>query len=211
MAGLGATSGEAIDLGATLRALRRRADLSQRELAARSGIPQGTIARIESGQATDPRFRTVERLARAVNAQLTVSLPAGDTSAGDAPAGDTSAGDTSAGDNPAGDAPAGDNPAGDTPAGVGSAALAVGADGPRDAAGRHCPAHLDGREVREPRDWPGAWWAGWYDLPEPLWPLKLPAATWRLDRRERDRRRRGAAVRRRVQIRRPACRRRRGG
>jgi transcriptional regulator with XRE-family HTH domain len=55
-----------------LRALRRQADLSQRELAQRSGVPQSTIARIESGAATDPRFRTVERIVAAAGATLDV-------------------------------------------------------------------------------------------------------------------------------------------
>ena len=36
------------DLGRTVRALRREADLSQRELARCSGVPQATIARIEA-------------------------------------------------------------------------------------------------------------------------------------------------------------------
>ncbi|SCG45557.1 GNAT family N-acetyltransferase [Micromonospora inositola] len=46
--------GPRVDLGGTLRALRRQADLSQRQLAERSGVPQATIARIESGRTADP-------------------------------------------------------------------------------------------------------------------------------------------------------------
>ncbi|MEK8108445.1 helix-turn-helix transcriptional regulator [Micromonospora sp. M12] len=42
------------DLGGMLRALRRQADLSQRQLAERAGVPQPTLARIESGRAVDP-------------------------------------------------------------------------------------------------------------------------------------------------------------
>ncbi|WP_233512709.1 helix-turn-helix domain-containing protein [Micromonospora deserti] len=38
------------DLGAALRALRRQADLSQRELAECSGVPKSTVAWIEAGQ-----------------------------------------------------------------------------------------------------------------------------------------------------------------
>ncbi|WFF02572.1 GNAT family N-acetyltransferase [Micromonospora sp. WMMD964] len=64
------------DLGRALRALRRRADLSQRELAEKSGVPQPTLARIESGRAVDPRFRTVERLVRAAGGELAVGVPA---------------------------------------------------------------------------------------------------------------------------------------
>ncbi|WP_328422851.1 helix-turn-helix domain-containing protein [Micromonospora sp. NBC_00389] len=40
-----------INVGAALRSLRRRADLSQRELAERSGVPKSTLARIEAGRA----------------------------------------------------------------------------------------------------------------------------------------------------------------
>jgi transcriptional regulator with XRE-family HTH domain len=47
--------------GRMLRDARRRAELTQRELAAKSGIPQETIARIERGRA-DPRLNTLDRL-----------------------------------------------------------------------------------------------------------------------------------------------------
>ncbi|MEP7003708.1 MAG: helix-turn-helix domain-containing protein [Chloroflexota bacterium] len=57
-----------------LRAARSHAGLTQRELAARAGVPQPTIAAIESG-AQDPRFRTLERLVRASGQELDV-LPA---------------------------------------------------------------------------------------------------------------------------------------
>ncbi|MGS2615586.1 helix-turn-helix domain-containing protein [Micromonospora sp. LZ34] len=62
----------AIDVGAALSALRRRADLSQRELARRSGVPKSTVARIESDPGADPRLRTVERLVRAAGGELVV-------------------------------------------------------------------------------------------------------------------------------------------
>jgi len=44
-----------------LRHARRRAGLTQRQLAARTGIPQETIARIEAGR-VDPRVTTLDRL-----------------------------------------------------------------------------------------------------------------------------------------------------
>ncbi|MEU1587428.1 helix-turn-helix transcriptional regulator [Micromonospora sp. NPDC005710] len=73
----GDQSDEAVraDLGPALRALRRRADLSQRQLAEKSGVPQPTLARIESGRSADPRFRTVERLVRAAGGEVAVGVP----------------------------------------------------------------------------------------------------------------------------------------
>lgn len=44
-----------------LRHARRRAGLTQRQLAAKTGVPQETIARIEAGRA-DPRVSTLDRL-----------------------------------------------------------------------------------------------------------------------------------------------------
>lgn len=50
--------------GRMVREARRRANLTQRQLAAKAGIPQETIARIERGR-TDPRTTTVDRLLEA--------------------------------------------------------------------------------------------------------------------------------------------------
>jgi predicted transcriptional regulator len=47
--------------GRMLRHARRRADLTQRQLSAKVGIPQETIARIEAGR-VDPRVGTLDRL-----------------------------------------------------------------------------------------------------------------------------------------------------
>lgn len=47
--------------GRMLRHSRKRAGLTQRALAAKVGIPQETIARIESGR-VDPRVGTLDRL-----------------------------------------------------------------------------------------------------------------------------------------------------
>ncbi|MGH2784550.1 MAG: helix-turn-helix domain-containing protein [Actinomycetota bacterium] len=56
-----------------LRAARRRAGLSQRTLSQRTGVPQSTIGRIETG-AIDPRASTLDRLLRACGSELD-SLP----------------------------------------------------------------------------------------------------------------------------------------
>jgi transcriptional regulator with XRE-family HTH domain len=60
------------NVGAHLRMLRRRADLSQRELAARSGVPLSTIARIEADQTRDPRLSTLTRLVEAAGYRLAI-------------------------------------------------------------------------------------------------------------------------------------------
>ncbi|MEU3452389.1 GNAT family N-acetyltransferase [Micromonospora sp. NPDC006766] len=152
------------DLGDLLRRLRRQADLSQRELAARAGVPQATVARIESGRAVDPRYRTVERLVRAAGGQVRFDAgPADEAHRLPAP---------------------------------------VPHDELRDQAGRRYPAHLDVWEVREPKDWPGAWWAEWYNLPPEKWPLPLPPATYEVNREYRDRRREAEWVRASVTVRR---------
>ncbi len=57
--------------GRMVREARQRAKLTQRGLAAKSGIPQETIARIERGRA-DPRLRTLDRLLAACEFGLEV-------------------------------------------------------------------------------------------------------------------------------------------
>jgi transcriptional regulator with XRE-family HTH domain len=57
--------------GRMVREARRRAGLTQRQLAAKSGIPQETIARIERGRA-DPRVTTLDRLLEACELGLEV-------------------------------------------------------------------------------------------------------------------------------------------
>ncbi|HJR52249.1 MAG TPA: helix-turn-helix transcriptional regulator [Gemmatimonadota bacterium] len=54
-----------------LRFARKRAELTQRELAERSGIAQPAIARIESG-VSSPRAATVERLLAACGFRLKI-------------------------------------------------------------------------------------------------------------------------------------------
>jgi len=58
-------------VAAELEVLRRKAHVTQRELAARSGIHQAEVSRILSGR-TQPRVGTAERLARALGAELRV-------------------------------------------------------------------------------------------------------------------------------------------
>jgi predicted transcriptional regulator len=65
-----------VNVARTLLHTRRRAGLTQRELARRSGIAQTTIARIESG-VMDPRISTLETLLRACGDQLTTMPRAG--------------------------------------------------------------------------------------------------------------------------------------
>jgi transcriptional regulator with XRE-family HTH domain len=59
-------------VSAHLRAVRRRADLSQRELADRSGVPLRTIPRIEADRTADPRVSTLSRLVEAAGCRLVV-------------------------------------------------------------------------------------------------------------------------------------------
>jgi transcriptional regulator with XRE-family HTH domain len=53
------------NLGKNLRAARKKLKLSQAEVAARSGIEQGEVSRIERGL-RDPQASTIEKLAKAV-------------------------------------------------------------------------------------------------------------------------------------------------
>ncbi|MFC8615526.1 GNAT family N-acetyltransferase [Micromonospora purpureochromogenes] len=175
-----------IDLGRTIRAMRRRADLSQRELAEKSGVPQATIARIESGRAVDPRFRTIEALVAAVQGRIVMSVPT--VNGGREVGGGTEA-------EPVGHGVVGEG--GQKTCGL----PAVPHDELRDAVGRRYPAHLDAWPVHEPKDWPGAWWADWYNLPPERWPLPLPEATYERNRGYRDRRRRAERVRREFSVR----------
>lgn len=55
--------------GRMVREARRRANMTQRQLSAKAGIPQETIARIERGRA-DPRVATLDRLLEACGCGL---------------------------------------------------------------------------------------------------------------------------------------------
>ena len=60
---------EAYDIAMQVVALREGAGLTQAELAARTGIDQGDISRIERG-ATSPTARTLQRIAEALDADV---------------------------------------------------------------------------------------------------------------------------------------------
>ena len=58
--------------GRMLRSARRRARLSQRQLAAAAGVPQATVGRIEAG-IVSPRIDTLTALLSAAGAELEVT------------------------------------------------------------------------------------------------------------------------------------------
>jgi DNA-binding XRE family transcriptional regulator len=57
------------DLGARIRTVRERANLSQLELSRRSGIAQESLSRIETGR-RDPRLGTLRRLSGGMGLSL---------------------------------------------------------------------------------------------------------------------------------------------
>lgn len=63
----------AMDGGQFVREARRRAGLTQRQLAGRAGVSQPTIARIEAGDVA-PSFERVAALVRAAGFDLDVRL-----------------------------------------------------------------------------------------------------------------------------------------
>ena len=64
---------EAMAIANIVREARRRAGLTQAELAERAGVPKSTVGRIESG-ARVPSTEMVERLVRAAGLDVCVSL-----------------------------------------------------------------------------------------------------------------------------------------
>jgi transcriptional regulator with XRE-family HTH domain len=66
-----------MNAGSSLRYARRRAGLTQRELAARTGVPQPAIARIERG-AISPRVATLDRLLAGTGDELGLAVRIGD-------------------------------------------------------------------------------------------------------------------------------------
>lgn len=65
-----------MDTGALLREARSAAGLTQRALARLAGVPQPTVARIESG-AVMPRVDTLDRLLRWCGRELTTAPRSG--------------------------------------------------------------------------------------------------------------------------------------
>lgn len=63
----------AFELGRRVRELRVQQGMSQTELARRAGMTQPAVARFEAG-GTVPTLPVLERLARALGAELTVHL-----------------------------------------------------------------------------------------------------------------------------------------
>ena len=60
---------KAYDIAMQIVALREKAGITQVELAARSGISQADISRIERG-ATSPTAKTLQRIAEALDAEV---------------------------------------------------------------------------------------------------------------------------------------------
>ena len=61
-----------MNAGRLLRVARRRAGLTQRELAAAAGVPQATVGRIEAGNVS-PRIATLTALLRATGHELEIT------------------------------------------------------------------------------------------------------------------------------------------
>lgn len=66
-----------MDVAKTLRDARHAARLTQRQLAARAGVPQSTVARIERGQLM-PRVDTFDMLVRAADLRVAMEPLPGD-------------------------------------------------------------------------------------------------------------------------------------
>lgn len=66
-------AGRAIRLAVEIKELREKKGLSQRQLAELVGTTQSAIARLEGGRIS-PSLPTLDRIANALDAELTVSL-----------------------------------------------------------------------------------------------------------------------------------------
>ena len=63
-----------MEIGARVQELRAARGWRQKELADRSGLPQATISRIESGKVKEPSIKTLEALAAAFGIALDVLI-----------------------------------------------------------------------------------------------------------------------------------------
>ena len=59
-----------MELGAIISEKRKQAGLTIDELAAKSGVPKGTLKKIINGYTRDPQIETVKSIARALNCTL---------------------------------------------------------------------------------------------------------------------------------------------
>ena len=59
-----------MELGAIISEKRKHAGLTIDELAAKSGVPKGTLNKIINGYTRDPQIETVKSIARALNCTL---------------------------------------------------------------------------------------------------------------------------------------------
>jgi transcriptional regulator with XRE-family HTH domain len=57
-------------VGERVKRLRKRAGMTQQELAGKAGISLSNLAQIEQGQKTDPRISTVTALAEALGVDV---------------------------------------------------------------------------------------------------------------------------------------------
>jgi len=62
------------DLGAKIQRLREQVPLTQAELAQAAGLSRIYIQKLEAGERQSPSLDVLERIARALNATLTVDL-----------------------------------------------------------------------------------------------------------------------------------------
>jgi transcriptional regulator with XRE-family HTH domain len=63
------------EVGRTIRHARKRAELTQTELAARAGIDQGDLSRLETGQGVrGATIAVVERVAQALGCEVVIQF-----------------------------------------------------------------------------------------------------------------------------------------
>ena len=70
---LGGTECSSLDIGGAIARARRAAHVSQAELAARTGIQQPTLSRLEHGLAS-PTVNSLERIAAGLGLTLSISF-----------------------------------------------------------------------------------------------------------------------------------------